>query len=193
MTRKLFYTLALIVLFTLSFTYLLYNTSISERIAPDEIVMSQYDVMLDKIMSVEQKLEDKQIKPIIELGEACHIDFNTQQLLISKIVEETIKNEDALILEVSTDFFNIYFVRYILVRILIAIVIIGLIRYFINLYFRIQQERLDLIRKEEALSTLFYMLESKDGEVNEITGKVMKGSKKIQEFENSNFPNKQII
>jgi len=163
MTRKLMYILVLIILFTLSFVYIIYLTSTKEQIAPDSKVMTQYEVMLNKIMTVEDVLEKTQLEPIKELSKECFINEQTTNSLISSVIQETVKNEDKLILDVSNDFFRIYFIRYILVRVLIALAILSLVGYFTRLYFRIQRERLDLIRKEEALSTLFYILESKDG------------------------------
>ena len=134
-----------------------YHTSLSEQISPSVTVMDEYEKMVHRIMVIEDSLEMTQIQPVLELGSKKDISDSTKNRLITTIVETTVENEDALILSISKTFFNIYYTRYVLVRVVIALVIIGLIRYLIGMYFRIQNERLDLIRKEEALSTMFYI------------------------------------
>lgn len=147
MTRKMYLLFVLVILFSTSFIYVLYRTSLSERIAPDTDVMNQYGIMLDKIMEVEDKLEFSQLKTV------AHLDSASRMQMRKEIKQKTIEYEDELISDVSKQFFDIYFIRYIFVRLFVAGVMFALMRYLIRLYYKIRGDRNDLIRKEEALST----------------------------------------
>ena len=140
-------------IFSTTFIYVLYKTSLAENIAPTQNVMDSYSAMLDEIMIVEAKLEQEQLRSITNL------DTATQNEIQAFIKNETVKHEDALISEVSQEFFAIYFFRYAIVRLFVAGVAFTLMRYLIRLFFRIRADRNDLIMKEEALSTLFYVLD----------------------------------
>jgi len=177
LTRKLFLTFIGIMLFSTSFIYVLYKTSLGETIAPEENVMEQYESMLYKIMTVEDSLEAKQLASLSDF-ENDSLKYN----MITYIKQATVENEDKLILDVSNSFFNIYFFRYITVRLFVAGVMFTLMGYLIRLFFRIRADRNDLIRKEEALSILFYLLDEIEGNNKEGKAKYLVMKDKIPEF-----------
>lgn len=156
LTRKLYYLMIMISLLTITFAYLLYTTSLNEQITPDPIVMEEYKGMMTQIMEVEDELEDTQIQRVDRINSLSVQEANK---IKSEILSQTIEYEDKLISEVNSDFFRIYYWRYALVRFLIAFIIVAFLRYLMVLYMRIRADRNDLIRKEEAMSILFYTLE----------------------------------
>lgn len=176
MTRKMYLLFILIILFSTSFIYVLYRTSLSERIAPDTDVMDQYEVMLDKVMEVEDKLEFSQLKTLAQLDSVSRMQMRKE------IKQKTIEYEDELIAEISKEFFDIYFIRYVFVRLFVAGVMFALMRYLIQLYYKIRGDRNDLIRKEEALSTLFYLLDEIEGRGKDGIKKYSLLADKIPEF-----------
>jgi len=72
-------------------------------------------------------------------------------------LEKHIGNNENFIEENTKMFWTVYFVRFILVRSLIAFIVAALITFLIKLYNQTRQDRDLIIQKEEALSALHYI------------------------------------
>lgn len=178
-TRKLYFLFLLIVSFATTFIYVLYSTSLSETIAPTENVLVEYKEMIDSIISVEEEMNELQISHIKELTDLPFIKDNLAkntfsdasgvqiEEMLTSLITEHVKFEDQLIVDVSTEFFDIYYVRYVIVRLFVATVMFTLLTYFISLYNRMREDRNDFIRKEEALSTYLSVVDQIDGHQTE--------------------------
>lgn len=169
LTRKLFICFFAIMLTAFSFIYIIYQTSLQERIAPNDNVMKQYTKMMEEILISESKIQEQQLSSIkeillIEDKQPINSPINDSvSSLKAQIIDDIVKSENAIVNKISDDFFWVYFFRYLVVRLFIATVAFTIIGYLIRLYFRIREDRNDLIRKEEALSTLIFFLDSMEG------------------------------
>jgi len=173
MTRKLYHLFILIIFFATGFIYVLYSSSLSEAIAPSNLVLSEYTTMMDSIIYVEDKLNVLQknqidqyfdVKQLIKDQQNSSSKPSEENLIgpvektrtldaITNMLTQHINEEDKLFVDVSEKFYNIYYARYIIVRLFIATIMFTLLTYFIRLYFNIRSDRTDYMRKEEALST----------------------------------------
>ncbi len=174
LTRKLFFLFFAIIIFATGFIFVLYTTSLSEAIAPHGETLSEYKEMMDTILYVEGKMNELQLNQVQTIVEST-IKYETFgentvekkseifENLYSSILAEHVKKEDELLVDVSKEFFNIYYITYIIVRLFVATVMFTILTYLMKLYFQIREDRNDYIRKEEALSTYFSVIDYIEG------------------------------
>ncbi len=167
LTRKLYFLFLLIIVFATTFIFVLYNTSLTENIAPDDTALLQYKKMMSEIIAVEQdllNLQEKQIDKALKSNSLkLGLSKDSLQTTMVDVLLEQIKSEDKLIVDVSEEFYDIYFLRYVVVRLFVATVMFTLLTYFIRLYFKMREDRYDFVRKEEALSTYFSIVDYIEG------------------------------
>lgn len=162
MTRKLSLLLVLIIYSAIVTSYLFYTTSLGERIAPEENVTNDLVSMLDKIHKADMAMEKRQYQTLDNLNRDSKANINMDSFM-TKVLDDKIAEENTLMHQLSVDFFNVYFARYVMVRLLIAIIIFTTLRFLIKIYYRIRDDRMELIMKEEALSTLLGIIDKIEG------------------------------
>lgn len=162
LTRKMYILFVLISVTSISSACFIYLTSVHEVISPQGRVLDQYEAAISKIQKLEQYTEFDHIN---YLDTASYLSQQEKSEIISGVISQTVEQENKLISKVSSQFFTIYYGRYIAVRITVILFVVTFLSFQIRVYFRIRKDKTDYVRKEEALSVYFHFLsQTKEGE-----------------------------
>lgn len=171
LTRKMYILFVIICVTSVTSACFIYLTSVYEVITPQGRVLDKYEAAIKKIQKLEQYTELDHVAYIDTVG---YLNQAEKSKIISSVITQTVENENKLISEVSSQFFTIYYGRYIAVRVTVILFIVTFLSFQIRVYFRIRKDKSDYVRKEEALSVYFDFLSQtqEGGELEHYAGQV---------------------
>lgn len=120
-------------------------------------VLSDYEKMMSAIdLEVNWQKEGHQIYP--GKNDNGLVDSTFVELAVENIIPRKQANIEPLVNATGT-FWNVYFVRYLLIRVFITLVLIMLLSAGIKVYMRLRRDRMSLIYREEATTSIIYFIE----------------------------------
>lgn len=122
-----------------------------EHIITKDHGLDDYEQM---ISSVDREVNHEKTETFPFTNQLGETDYNRPIVIYSRI--DTPNHE--ILANISETFFNMYFMKYLLVRFLLIIVLVTLITSGIKVYMRMRKDRMAFIVKEEATTTTLYLL-----------------------------------